>query len=818
MDEDEELDELFSFKGPTTTTTTTDINSTTSIAGGMNGSDDEILKFLDSSPQTQSKSQTQMETDSEKSKEELALKHDSSSRDFLDWLDEDSSSKKEERTETPRSGSSKEVFDLTPTPPSRKESFDFNNESEATIAIIPKDDEVVVPEDVEEELKQNFLKDLTLKKEDRAFYYSKLVCNKTLQQLETSSSSTSTNSSTQNSILTEFLREEVFFKESLSVNFVNDYLIRKRIPLLMSNSIDDGCEKLTDLFCLLANYHLPLLVKHLDRVVENWYKTDMIKNMLLYPPLVVEIWDLFITLENSCVLFFILLALLDANSELLLVNTSKEDVIQVFKSFSLTTTTNEFYNSIKVLMQSTPESFINELRNNPNNSDIPYLLKVFYETHNPEKLNTMEEVLTIFDGRYEVLNQKLKNKYSIGLGESNTDSTCVQITSDEFLNEFLYKKLDLKFYLIDARPHELQLKQGRFPISSTFPINEDEIESLRGCVHIVVMGEGLSHLNQLFKYDLSPEEVILAKEDETRTSTVSLNLISKGFPFVSILKGGFASCFAWLSRCHKTDILVDYDSSTSLLAALEFAHQEEIKYQTLSRTKKTAISMQKFLDSSMTKLTLTQHRIEHAILEGQAEQTTSSSFKNFFTFKNQNENQNQNGNPKKSVSNFLEKHLKIDDIPKYDGDVGDKDDDGNDGIHDSDDHIGDDGANDGVDSDGVGKIDKAPKMENSNKLSTLGIWKRIHPIEGKEETEKEKEGKKDANVKPFWKNQKFFSKKTSEQSQDDHDKNESKNIGNMSGKIGNKFLDRYKFLEPVEKPAENTSILDRIHLPKKNHL
>lgn len=67
MDKDEELDELFSFKGPTTTTTTTDLTSTTSIPGGMNGSDDEISKFLDSSPQ--SKSQTHMETDSEKSKE-----------------------------------------------------------------------------------------------------------------------------------------------------------------------------------------------------------------------------------------------------------------------------------------------------------------------------------------------------------------------------------------------------------------------------------------------------------------------------------------------------------------------------------------------------------------------------------------------------------------------------------------------------------------------------------------------------------------------------------------------------------------------------
>jgi hypothetical protein len=39
-------------------------------------------------------------------------------------------------------------------------------------------------------------------------------------------------------------------------------------------------------------------------------------------------------------------------------------------------------------------------------------LTAYYRTHNPEKVDTIDQILKLFDGRIEVLNEKLKKKVS----------------------------------------------------------------------------------------------------------------------------------------------------------------------------------------------------------------------------------------------------------------------------------------------------------------------------------------------------------------------------------------------------------------------
>lgn len=39
-------------------------------------------------------------------------------------------------------------------------------------------------------------------------------------------------------------------------------------------------------------------------------------------------------------------------------------------------------------------------------------LTAYYRTHNPEKVDTIDQILKLFDGRMEVLNEKLKKKVS----------------------------------------------------------------------------------------------------------------------------------------------------------------------------------------------------------------------------------------------------------------------------------------------------------------------------------------------------------------------------------------------------------------------
>ena len=94
----------------------------------------------------------------------------------------------------------------------------------------------------------------------------------------------------------------------------------------------------------------------------------------------------------------------------------------------------------------------------------------------------------------------------------------------------------------------------------------------------------------------------------------ALFFVKKGFPFISILDGGFAAAHAWLSRdCDyltPTKVLVDYDDQTSLFADLERSYQAQKEYSNASTRRKTTLALQKLLDNSMTRITMLENRIE----------------------------------------------------------------------------------------------------------------------------------------------------------------------------------------------------------------
>ena len=195
----------------------------------------------------------------------------------------------------------------------------------------------------------------------------------------------------------------------------------------------------------------------------------------------------------------------------------------------------------------------------------------------------------------------------------------------------------LKFYLVDSRPDDTASEQGRFPTSvglSPEALMDPErihgqvelFESLRSAVHIVVMGEGFSHFPSLFEHRLTPREQALAEEDDARTSLCALFFIKRGYPFVSILDGGFAAAHSWLARnapsterCAKllspSTVLVDYDRERSTFAQLEAAYQEQKALASASTTERTSKALQKIIDSSMTGLTVSEGRIEELYAE-----------------------------------------------------------------------------------------------------------------------------------------------------------------------------------------------------------
>jgi hypothetical protein len=283
---------------------------------------------------------------------------------------------------------------------------------------------------------------------------------------------------------------------------------------------------------LLACYHLPMLVMHLDRHCPGWYwprknknlvddnsgathvnkevlggsanvgaakdekaegqsgegqyslkkKNDMDQNGLV--PLswfitnfagecgaacmahknIFPLWDNTLTKGDHSWKYFLAVAVLDKQSDVLLMSRGEELRLELKKVFNFQKVwassetdaaddgmTREWLSSAKSLMESTPSSVIELLRSSDDRA-VACALKVrqakideelqaqlaaeeiarkketlerekeaekaltkarltaYYRTHNPEKVDTIDQILKLFEGRTNVLNDKLKHK------------------------------------------------------------------------------------------------------------------------------------------------------------------------------------------------------------------------------------------------------------------------------------------------------------------------------------------------------------------------------------------------------------------------
>jgi hypothetical protein len=172
--------------------------------------------------------------------------------------------------------------------------------------------------------------------------------------------------------------------------------------------------------------------------------------------------------------------------------------------------------------------------------------------------------------------------------------------------------MPLRFYLVDCRSEETAEQQGRFPTAARLSPEtmmdpellqkyEDSFEAVRGSFHICIMGEGHSAIPALYSQKLTPALEEYMREDESRTNNCALFFVKRGFPFVSVLEGGFASAHAWLVREGPKKgfdikaLLVDYHPDVSLFGQMEKIRMEQ-KGQALYKTQR---ALHNLLESSM---------------------------------------------------------------------------------------------------------------------------------------------------------------------------------------------------------------------------
>jgi hypothetical protein len=275
----------------------------------------------------------------------------------------------------------------------------------------------------------------------------------------------------------------------------------------------------------------------------------------------------------------------------------------------------------------------------------------------------------------QTMNQGLGRRPQVALEDvsgvaagRHADKVSVLVTADEVLSDLCWSKeaavhrgelrrnrtegrKHLKFYLVDSRAEEAALEQGRFPTAVSLSpeamldperiqLNEETFESLRGAVHIVIMGEGFSAIPKLYGQKLSPKLEELMQQDESRTDICALFFVKKGFPFVSVLDGGFAAAHSWLVRegpsCHlkAAAVLVDYNSEMSLFGQMETLHNA-------SAAEKAQRKMQNLLEKSLVSMTRRAQQFEKLANERDSREGRKNVGLQFFKSKQVAENTNE---------------------------------------------------------------------------------------------------------------------------------------------------------------------------------
>ncbi|KAF0736610.1 hypothetical protein Ae201684P_001627 [Aphanomyces euteiches] len=132
----------------------------------------------------------------------------------------------------------------------------------------------------------------------------------------------------------------------------------------------------------------------------------------------------------------------------------------------------------------------------------------------------------------------------------------------------------IRYFIVDCRPEEY-LSRGRIPTSfafnseslmdpSAFDAVMATLQPMKSSVHICILGHGYArHANHLIKDLNIPKSLVadMLAKDAAQVNDAVMFLTKRGFPYVSVVEGGYASAHRFLSKSRLFSLsdLTDHD-------------------------------------------------------------------------------------------------------------------------------------------------------------------------------------------------------------------------------------------------------------------
>jgi hypothetical protein len=352
-------------------------------------------------------------------------------------------------------------------------------------------------------------------------------------------------------------------------------------------------------FRRLLKYHDPALEAHMTAVDPKWSAPQLGKaggasgvvpsacffrgfaGVLSHVGLL-RLWDYLLVEADPYIPWFVLAAALNKHRGIIFESSSpailRDAVEQIIKSLNSTSNLEAAIAEAVQLDAATPKAFRKRMRwisselltakhKRGDQIDWRHRFWDFYMVYNQEKIEDAISLIPQFPGKESELARRCEEKYNAPMTGYHLvlRNSFVSVSANEIVPQIIERsERYLRYFLIDCRPTN-EVDGGRF--GQAFSLNPQilkdkaacgemiaSLSAIKGQAHIAIMGSGKDLLLESFSLI---EAAKYAAHDIETVGLCAEAFVSAGFPYVSVVEGGFFSCYRTMEQKYNVNGLVD---------------------------------------------------------------------------------------------------------------------------------------------------------------------------------------------------------------------------------------------------------------------